>query len=68
MPAPRSHKVVYAAFAANFLIAAAKFAAAAVSGSSAMLNERGHSFVDTANEQLLLHGLRRWARAEWRGR
>ena len=54
-----SRRTIYAALIGNLLIAVTKFGAAAVSGSSAMLSEGVHSLVDTCNEVLLLHGLRR---------
>ena len=60
-PAPRkdSHKVIYAAIAANLGIAVAKFIVAAITGSAAMVAEGIHSAVDTGNEFLLLLGERR---------
>lgn len=57
-----SKKVIYAALIGNALIAVTKFAAAGITGSSAMLSEAIHSVVDTGNQVLLLHGLRQAAR------
>jgi len=54
-----SKKVIYAALVGNLLIAVTKGVAAAYTGSSAMLSEAIHSLVDTGNQVLLLHGMRR---------
>lgn len=58
----KSRLVIYAALAGNVLVALTKLGAAAWTGSSAMLSEGIHSVVDTGNELLLLHGMRRAAR------
>src|SRR3984893_9503876 len=51
-----SARVVYAALAGDLAVAAAKFGASALSGSSAMLTEAIHSLVDSADQLLLLTG------------
>jgi len=50
---------VYAALIGNLFVAATKAVAAFVTGSSAMLAETIHSVVDTGNQLLMLHGIRR---------
>ena len=62
MAAGSSTKVVLIALACNFGIAVSKFAAAIYTGSSAMLSEAIHSLVDTSNQALLYHGIKRAAR------
>jgi cation diffusion facilitator family transporter len=57
-----STRVVLTALAGNGAIAVAKFAAAAISGSTAMLTEAIHSLVDTGDQLFLLIGQRRGAR------
>jgi cation diffusion facilitator family transporter len=53
-----SKRTVIAAIIANLGIAAIKFVAAAITGSSAMISEGIHSLVDTGNGGLLFHGMR----------
>jgi cation diffusion facilitator family transporter len=57
-----SRKVIYAALLGNLLVALTKVAAAALTGSSAMVSEAIHSVVDMGNEVLLLYGMQRAAR------
>lgn len=59
MSAHASRKVIFAALAGNFLIAVTKSAAAAYTGSSAMMSEAIHSIVDCGNQGLLLYGIKK---------
>ena len=61
-PGGESTVTVLVAFGANFAVAVAKTAAAAVSGSASMLAEAAHSWADTGNEVFLLIANRRSAR------
>ncbi|HEY5372734.1 MAG TPA: cation diffusion facilitator family transporter [Polyangiaceae bacterium] len=54
-----SNRVVYAALASNLGVCAAKFAAAILFGSAALMSEGFHSLADSGNELLLLFGLHR---------
>jgi cation diffusion facilitator family transporter len=60
--ASSTRRVVYVALAGNLLVTATKLGAALWTGSSAMLSEAVHSFVDTGNELLLLYGMHRAGR------
>jgi len=57
-----NNRVLIIALAANVGIAVAKFVAAAITGSSAMLTEGVHSLVDSTNQLLLMYGQRRAAK------
>lgn len=54
-----SNRVILTALAANVGIAIAKFVAAGITGSSAMVTEGVHSLVDSTNHVLLLYGTKR---------
>ncbi len=54
-----SNRVILTALAANVGIAVAKFIAAGITGSSAMVTEGVHSLVDSTNHVLLLYGTAR---------
>jgi cation diffusion facilitator family transporter len=60
--AAESKKAVIAAIIGNCAIAAIKFVAGAITGSSAMISEGIHSVVDTGNGGLLFFGLRQGAK------
>jgi len=57
-----STKAIYTAAGANLAIGCAKFGAGALTGSTAMFAEGVHSVVDTANQILLLIGIRKSVR------
>ncbi|MCX8007747.1 MAG: cation diffusion facilitator family transporter [Coriobacteriia bacterium] len=62
MASGESKTAVIAAVIGNLVIAAGKFAAAAITGSSAMIAEGIHSLVDTGNGALLLLGMKQSTR------
>ncbi|MDI6691887.1 MAG: cation diffusion facilitator family transporter [Anaerosomatales bacterium] len=62
MASGESKTAVVAAIIGNLVIAAGKFVAAAITGSSAMIAEGIHSVVDTGNGALLLLGIKQSAR------
>jgi cation diffusion facilitator family transporter len=63
MSMQQSRAAVWAALAGNIAVTAAKFIAAALTGSAAMLSEAVHSLVDSINEVLLLYGISRSTQA-----
>ena len=63
MSAGGGTRAIVAALSANLGIAAAKFVAFAITGSSSMLAEAMHSVADSGNQALLLIGGRRASRA-----
>ena len=54
-----SKTVIYAALAGNALISVTKFIASGITGSAAMMSEGIPSLVDTGNQVLLLHGIKK---------
>jgi cation diffusion facilitator family transporter len=58
-PSSEQRVAVITALAANIAVAIAKFGAAAITGSSALIAESLHSLADSVNEVLLLVGARR---------
>ncbi|MGH2759777.1 MAG: cation transporter, partial [Actinomycetota bacterium] len=59
MAAEGGTRATVAALGANLAIAVSKFVAFAVTGSASMLAESIHSVTDSANQTLLLLGMRR---------
>lgn len=58
-----NNRTLLIAFGANLGVAVSKFAAAAITGSSAMLTEGVHSVVDSLNQLLLIWGRRQARKA-----
>jgi divalent metal cation (Fe/Co/Zn/Cd) transporter len=51
-----SKQIVYISLLGDMLVFTTKLAAAILTGSSSMMSEAVHTFVDTANDVLLLYG------------